>query len=233
MDGKRHIITIAAIGPDSGQTLTLGVYDALRQADALLLRTGRHGVADRLRQEGVAFETLDALYDRTEDFDELCELAARAIIDRARQAQTLIYAVSEPQSDATVRALVQALPDDMALRVLSGVTLTDAAACAAIPFGVNTENLRTVTALSTAEMRVQADCPQVVTEIDNRYLASDVKLWLGDLFDDGLFSGKRRRTGRDGQADRALRTGQAGPLRPPNRRACAENQRIRQKPRIL
>ena len=31
MDGKRHIITIAAIGPDSGQTLTLGVYDALRQ----------------------------------------------------------------------------------------------------------------------------------------------------------------------------------------------------------
>ncbi|MFQ9446038.1 MAG: hypothetical protein ACLR4A_00605 [Christensenellales bacterium] len=69
----------------------------------------------------------------------------------------------------------------MALRVLGGVTLTDAAACAAIPFGVNTENLRTVTALSTAEMRVQADCPQVVTEIDNRYLASDVKLWLGDL----------------------------------------------------
>ena len=184
MDGKRHIITIAAIGPDSGQMLTLGVYDALRQADALLLRTGRHGVADRLRQEGVAFETLDALYDRTEDFDELCELAARAIIDRARQAQTLIYAVSEPQSDATVRALAQALPDDMALRVLGGVTLTDAAACAAIPFGVNTENLRTVTALSTAEMRVQADCPQVVTEIDNRYLASDVKLWLGDLFDD-------------------------------------------------
>ena len=111
MDGKRHIITIAAIGPDSGQTLTLGVYDALRQADALLLRTGRHGVADRLRQEGVAFETLDALYDRTEDFDELCELAARAIIDRARQAQTLIYAVSEPQSDATVRALVQALTE--------------------------------------------------------------------------------------------------------------------------
>ena len=159
MDGKRHIITIAAIGPDSGQTLTLGVYDALRQADALLLRTGRHGVADRLRQEGVAFETLDALYDRTEDFDELCELAARAIIDRARQAQTLIYAVSEPQSDATVRALAQALPDDMALRVLGGVTLTDAAACAAIPFGV-------------------------ITEIDNRYLASDVKLWLGDLFDD-------------------------------------------------
>ena len=110
MNGEKHIITIAALGPDSGETLTLGVYDALNSADRLLLRTGRHGVAERLTREGVAFETLDALYERTEDFDELCELAARAIIDRARQAEALVYAVSEPQSDATVRALADALP---------------------------------------------------------------------------------------------------------------------------
>ena len=188
MDGKRHIITIAAIGPDSGQTLTLGVYDALRQADALLLRTGRHGVADRLRQEGVAFETLDALYDRTEDFDELCELAARAIIDRARQAQTLIYAVSEPQNDATVRLLAQKLPEDVELCVLSGMTLADAAAMdpqlLLLDEPASSLNLRTLTALSALDMRMQADQPQVITELDNRYLASDVKLWLGDLLDD-------------------------------------------------
>ncbi|MFR5786353.1 MAG: hypothetical protein ACLUHE_03990 [Christensenellales bacterium] len=104
--------------------LTLGVYDALKSADRLLLRTGRHGVAERLTREGVAFETLDALYERTEDFDELCELAARAIIDRARQAEALVYAVSEPQSDATVRALADALPEGFALRALGGVTLS-------------------------------------------------------------------------------------------------------------
>ena len=93
MNGEKHIITIAALGPDSGEMLTLGVYDALKSADRLLLRTGRHGVAERLTREGVAFETLDALYERTEDFDELCELAARAVIDRSRQAEALVYAV--------------------------------------------------------------------------------------------------------------------------------------------
>mgnify|MGYP000760651592 FL=1 len=118
MNGEKHIITIAALGPDSGEMLTLGVYDALKSADRLLLRTGRHGVAERLTREGVAFETLDALYERTEDFDELCELAARAIIDRARQAEALVYAVSEPQSDATVRALADALPDSAVRRAL-------------------------------------------------------------------------------------------------------------------
>ena len=56
MNGEKHIITIAALGPDSGEMLTLGVYDALKSADKLLLRTGRHGVAERLTREGVAFD---------------------------------------------------------------------------------------------------------------------------------------------------------------------------------
>lgn len=181
-----HIITIAALGPDSGEMLTLGALEAMRQADALVLRTARHGAAGVLAQQGIEYQTLDALYERSEDFDELCRLAATALVNKARTCESLCYAVSEPGSDATVRALAGALPGDVTLRVVGGVSLADCAACAVIPFGVNTENLRTITALSVTEMRVQADSPQVVTEIDNRYLASDVKLWLSDLFEDEM-----------------------------------------------
>jgi len=181
---NRHIITIAALGPDDARLLTYGAYEAMTAADALVLRTARHGVADMLRARGVAFETLDALYEQSEDFDELCVLAARRLIERARGVDSLCYAVSEPVSDATVRALARALPEGWTLRVTGGATLADCAAAAAIPLGVNTENLRTLTALSLADMRPEADCPQVITEIDNRCLAGDVKLWLGDLFDD-------------------------------------------------
>ena len=181
---NQHIITIAALGPDDPKLLTMGAYEAMTGADALVLRTAHHGVADMLRARGVAFETLDALYEQSEDFDELCALAARQLIDRARQAERLCYAVSEPVSDATVRALAAALPQGFALRVSGGVTLADGAACAALALGVNTENLRMLTALSLGALRPQADCPQVITEIDNRCLAGDVKLWLSDLFDD-------------------------------------------------
>ena len=181
-----HIITIAALGPDSGEMLTLGALEAMRQADALVLRTARHGVAGVLARQGIEYQTLDALYERSEDFDELCRTAAAALVEKAKTCENLCYAVSEPGSDATVRALAAALPQDVTLRVVGGVSLADCAACAVIPFGVNTENLRTITALSVSEMRVQADSPQVVTEIDNRYLASDVKLWLSDLFEDEM-----------------------------------------------
>lgn len=181
-----HIITIAALGPDSGDMLTMGALHAMRQADTLVLRTARHGAAQVLQEQGVAFETLDPLYERCEDFDELCRMAASTLAGKAKTCANLCYAVSEPGSDATVRALAASLPEDVTLRVVGGTTLAACAACSVIPFGVNTENLRTVTALSVGEMRVQADGPQVVTEIDNRYLASDVKLWLSDLFEDEM-----------------------------------------------
>ena len=183
---KQHIITVAALGPDSADMLTMGALRAMRSADALVLRTVRHGAAAVLDEQGIAYQTLDALYERCEDFDELCEKAAGALVKKALSVENLCYAVSEPGSDATVRALAKALPQEIGLRVIGGVTLASGAACAVIPFGVDTENLRTVTALSTGEMRVQADSPQVITEIDSRYIASDVKLWLSDLFDDEM-----------------------------------------------
>ena len=183
---NQHMITIAALGPDSGDMLTFGAYEAMEKANCLVLRTARHGVADMLRARGVSFHTLDALYEETEDFDELCVLAVKRLIALAREKGALCYAVSEPVSDATVRLLAKKLPEDIALRVAGGVTLSACAAAAVIPFGVNTENLRTITALSLDELRPEGDCPQVITEIDNRYLASDVKLWLTDLFDDEM-----------------------------------------------
>lgn len=182
----QHIITIVPLGPDDAQMLTLGALKTLRCAPRLVLRTQRHGVADMLRGEGIAFETFDALYEQCEDFDELCARIADRLIALARTGGALCYAVSEPASDATVRALARALPEDVALSISGGATLAENAACAVLAFGVNAENLRVVTALSTARLRVQADCPLVITELDNRLLASDVKLWLSDLFDDEM-----------------------------------------------
>ncbi|MBQ2991159.1 MAG: MazG family protein [Clostridia bacterium] len=183
---NQYIITVTALGPDSGDMLTMGALAEMKAADALVLRTARHGAAQLLDAQGIAYQTLDPLYEMCGDFDELCARAAQALIQKAQGCGALCYAVSDPASDATVRALAKALPEGICLRVSGGVSLADCAACAVIPFGVNTENMRTVTALSTQEMRVQADCPQVITEIDSRYIASDVKLWLGDLFDDEM-----------------------------------------------
>lgn len=184
---RKHIITIAALGPDAGEMLTFGALLAMREAKTLILRTGRHAVARQLEREGIPFATLDALYESSEDFDELCRRAADTLLARAQEE--ICYAVSDPASDATVRELArreQVQSGEVELRVVGAGSLAGGAAYAVIPFGVDTENLREITALSTQALRPQADCPQVITEIDNRCLASDVKLWLAGLFDDEM-----------------------------------------------
>lgn len=180
----RNVIMVVSLGPDSEALLTQDALRALRGAKTLVLRTARHGAAELLARESVPFETLDALYESSEDFDALTASAAAWLIAKARACGGLCYAVSDPVSDATVLALAHALPKDLILRAAGGGSLAENAALAALCMGFDTENLRTVTAQSTARLRPAADCPQAIVEIDNRLLASDVKLWLTDLFDD-------------------------------------------------
>ena len=97
---KQHIITVAALGPDSADMLTMGALNAMKQADALVLRTNQHGAAALLHEQGIAYKTLDALYERCEDFDELCEMAAGALVKKALTVDSLCYAVSCASSAA-------------------------------------------------------------------------------------------------------------------------------------
>ena len=62
-------LTIVTLGTGGEAFLTRGVERALHEAPRVVLRTARHPMADFLKEEGIAFETLDALYDECEDFD--------------------------------------------------------------------------------------------------------------------------------------------------------------------
>ncbi|MEG2702952.1 MAG: hypothetical protein RSA65_10065, partial [Clostridia bacterium] len=69
-------LTIATLGIGGEAHLTRGVERALRTAERVVLRTERHPLANFLREEGIAFETLDELYEQCEDFDTFNRAAA-------------------------------------------------------------------------------------------------------------------------------------------------------------
>ena len=181
-----HTLIICALGPDDPQLLTRAAYAALTSQSPLLLRTARHGVADELTALGKAFSTLDDIYEDCEDFDELCEAAYERICDFARASQESVYAVSDPASDETVHALCNDLPDDISLKVLPGVTLTDTALSASLPLGATTQDARTLSVLSLDEAQIDPLTPLVITEIDTRVLAGEAKLFLMRVYPDEL-----------------------------------------------
>ena len=69
-------ITIVGLGVSDERQLTAEAAAALLHAPRLVLRTARHGVAAYLAAQGVAYESLDGLYEGADDFETLAETAA-------------------------------------------------------------------------------------------------------------------------------------------------------------
>ena len=174
-------ITVVSLGPGDPGLLTLTSADALRHARRLILRTARHRAVQWLEEQGVAFEALDDYYDRFEDFDEMHAAMAAHLWQEAAKAP-VTFAVIDAASDGALRALRSALPEGGKLEVLPGVSMADR--CLALLPVEHPGRVRVIPAIDCHEAAPDPSMPLLITEIWNPALAGDVKLWLGDLYDD-------------------------------------------------
>ena len=153
------------------EQLTLEAVEAIEGADKVLLRTGRCGLRDHLVEKGVAFETLDALYERAEDFDELIRLTAQAVLDASREG-SVAYAVFDVR-DVSVQALLKTGAD---VRVIAGPPAEEGLWAFA-------EGATDCWAASEWETwTLHADRNALIREVDTRELAAEVKLKLMDCY---------------------------------------------------
>ena len=152
-------LTIVTLGTGGEAFLTRGVERALHENQRVVLRTGRHPMAEFLRKEGVSFETLDALYDQCEDFDTFNRAAAVRLLSLLGEGP-VCYAVSDAAFDETVAQLQRLKPREAEVTVLPGVS--HAARCLALvedaPAGV-----RLYAAESFLQSRVSPEEPLLVT----------------------------------------------------------------------
>lgn len=174
-------ITVVSLGPGDPGLMTLQTADALRSAGQLILRTAQHPAVRYLEQQGLAFSTLDALYERYEDFDALHRAMARKLWKAASEAP-VTYAVMDAANDGSVAALDAYRPDGAVLTCLAGVSRMDS--CLAQLPGQSTAGVRVVPAIGCEAAGHHPALPLLITELDNAALAGDVKLWLGDLYGD-------------------------------------------------
>ncbi|MBQ9264762.1 MAG: nucleoside triphosphate pyrophosphohydrolase [Clostridia bacterium] len=166
-------ITVVALGPGRREWLTLGAVDALKQAKKVILRTELCcDAADYLRQIGVQFETLDHLHEACEDFDELINQSAQAILDAAKDSD-VCYAVFDASADETVAALMEKAD----VTVLPGVSL-------ASPFLAAAPRQSKIEIQTASSLEVTAaQNPLLILELDSRILAGNCKLQLLKWYD--------------------------------------------------
>ncbi|HWR22563.1 MAG TPA: nucleoside triphosphate pyrophosphohydrolase [Feifaniaceae bacterium] len=171
-------LTIAALS--TPETVSCASLDACKKADRLFLQTAHTPCALPITDAGLAFTTMDDLYERAEDFDALRE----AIINRLAAACAegdVVYAVPGRGMGDGLRLLkVKAASADIKVRVLPGVPYAQAALAAA---GMDYASY--VTAASNALTGpIDPSVPLAIEEVDTAIRAGEVKLALAEYYPD-------------------------------------------------
>ena len=169
------MLTIVGLGC-SADDLSQGAKAAICSGARVILRTGETPAAQSVRELGVPFETLDALYAGCRSFDTLNKKLARAVLSAAREGET-VYCVDGSVADDVSAQLV--LRREKGARIFAGVSKADSAFAAA---RADASSRTALSAYSLPEERPVL--PLCVYDVDCDLIAGDVKLWLCDRFGD-------------------------------------------------
>ena len=167
-------ITVVTLSTGDETLLTQQAISALSQAKILVLRTSRHPITRWLNEQSIPYQSLDALYEKSENFDSFNRAATAKLLTFA-QDEDLVYAVADATMDETVRALRACLPSTVALLVLPGITHADRCMAA---FGIAADNTRLFAAETFRSARITPEEGVLLCELHSRECASECKLRL-------------------------------------------------------
>lgn len=164
-------ITVVGLGYEENQ-LTLQAIQLLRSGARVILHTQQCGCAQWLRDQKIAFESLDGLYESCEDFDEHAQLAADAVLKAAADAD-VVYGVFDVR-DRSVGALLDAAGRE--IRVVAGPPAEDAL----LAYAKGPVDL--LEASDWENYALSSRRNALVRELDGRQLAGEVKLRLMEVY---------------------------------------------------
>ena len=177
-------IIIAGLGPGDKGSLSLAAFEALKKSKHLYLRTEKHPTVDYLTQEGISFEALDFFYDKGESFDQVYREIADFVIEKAKEHGEITYGVpGHPLvAEKTVELLKKAENEELKIEIIGAVSFIDAVITALNIDPVS--GLKIVDGLSIDKQKPDPTCGNIITQVYDRMVASDVKLQLMNIYKD-------------------------------------------------
>ena len=179
----RPELCVVSLGPGDPELMNVKTIGAIRNAETLILRTGRHPAAEWLDGQGIVYETLDPFYEEAEDFDELNREAAAHIL-RMSADKPVVYAVPDACSDLTVRALFRQAEDRSRIRVIPGVGAADQFLSSSIPLMPDGPLTIASACGLISSGSFDPNHSLLVTELDNPIQAGQVKILLSAFLED-------------------------------------------------
>ncbi len=178
-------IIIIGLGPGSPDELSLGALRLLQSGRAVYLRTAVHPVVAYLVEQGVSYRSFDHLYDTAATFEAVYISIAAELVERAVAGEEIVYAVpGHPAvAEQSVReTCAQAAAAGVAVEVRPGVSFLDTLFCR-LPFDP-ADGLKVIDALQTDRQRPDPAVANIIAQVHNQLVASEVKLQLMETYPD-------------------------------------------------
>jgi tetrapyrrole methylase family protein/MazG family protein len=178
------MITLIGLGPADAGGISLAARDALRAANTLFIRTARHPAVEDLLQEGVRFETFDALYETAQSFDEVYATIAERILTAARQGDVAYAVPGHPlvAEESVRRVLARARMEAIPTQVAGSASFIESA-LSALGLSLD-ESLLLLDALALERLPIRCDIGTLLYQVYDRDIASAAKLSLMRHFPD-------------------------------------------------
>ena len=174
------MITVIGLGVEQGDLTKRGeamLLQAVKAGRPILVRTANTRSYQTVAEMHIAHECLDCVYESSRNFATLAKNLAKAVAERGGDAVYLVDGAAT--EDNSVKALIKRTRGK--IEIIDGVSKTTALVRAAGFVGCS------YTAVSAYELVEKAQAgnlnlPLIVYDLDDRGLAGDTKLLLGDLF---------------------------------------------------
>lgn len=180
------MITVVGLGPGDGRFLTKAVWDVLKGAKVVYLRTARHPVVADLPEQ-VTYHSFDDIYETADRFEDVYETIVTTLLELA-QDEVVVYAVPGHPfvGESTVTMLVErAKAKGVPVEIVAGLSFVEPCLTAVQQDGL--DGVQIFDAIELAQYHyppVNPDFPVLLGQVYNRMLVNELKLVLTAVYPD-------------------------------------------------
>lgn len=177
-------IVIVGLGAGDLGLLSLASRHYLLEHGSIYLRTEKHPVVEQLRKRGLTYQSFDWLYEEKESFQEVYDTITEILLTEAEKGQVIYAVPGHPMVAETTVSFILAKCQQRGIssEVIPGISFLDA--CYHLLQIDPTNGLVVQDGLAMTSDQVITDKGQIICQVYNKMVASDVKLTLMDKLPD-------------------------------------------------
>ncbi|MFU0824387.1 nucleoside triphosphate pyrophosphohydrolase [Clostridium sp.] len=181
------MIKVVGLGPGSKDAVTMGTFEILKNSANVYFRTEIHPNVEYLKSLGVKFESYDYKYESFESFDEVYEDIAKDLIEKHKKLGDIVYAVpGHPLvAERSVSNLIELCKkENIEMEILPAISFIDA-----LMESLKIDPISGIKVIDAFDMENQVldkRLGTIITQVYNKFIASEVKLKLLEYYSDDM-----------------------------------------------